>query len=153
MVLFSPTGHSKIHVNTLRLTQNGRHFLDNIFNHIFLNENCCILMKISLNIVPRGPINNIPPLVQRMAWRRTGDKLSSEPIMAYFNDAYMGHAASVSWNIGMFKTLFEFATMCILYSVKSFLPSTDFYWFLWKISFIIISLAQKQMELAQSNFY
>ena len=26
-------------INTLRLRQNGRHFPDNIFTHIFLNEN------------------------------------------------------------------------------------------------------------------
>ena len=29
----------------------------------------------------RGPINNIPPLVQIMAWRRPGEKQSSEPIV------------------------------------------------------------------------
>ena len=31
--------------------------------------------------VPKGPINNIPALVQIMAWRRPGDKPLSEPIM------------------------------------------------------------------------
>ena len=30
----------------------------------------------------RGPINNIPKLVQLMAWRRPGDKALSEPMMA-----------------------------------------------------------------------
>ena len=30
---------------------------------------------------PRGPINNIPTLVQIMAWRRPGDKPLSEPMM------------------------------------------------------------------------
>ena len=39
--------------NTLRPRQNGRH-------------------KISLNFVPKGPINNITALVQIMAWRRPG---------------------------------------------------------------------------------
>ena len=33
-----------------------------------------IQLKISLKIVPKGPINNIPGLVHIMAWRRTGDK-------------------------------------------------------------------------------
>ena len=32
--------------------------------------------------MPKGPINNIPALVQVMAWRRWGDKLLSEPMMA-----------------------------------------------------------------------
>ena len=66
-------------VNTLRPKQIGRHFADDIFKHMFLNENVWILFKISLNFVPMGPINNIPALVQIMAWRRPGDKSLSEP--------------------------------------------------------------------------
>ena len=38
-------------------------------------------MEISLKFVPRVPINNIPVLVQIMAWRRLGDKPLSEPMM------------------------------------------------------------------------
>ena len=41
---------------------------------IFLNENICIPINISLKFVPKGQINNIPSLVQIMAWRRPGDK-------------------------------------------------------------------------------
>ena len=66
--------------NTLRLRQNGRHFPDDIFKWIFLNENVWILIKISLKFVPQGPIKNIPALVQIMAWRRPGDKPLSEPM-------------------------------------------------------------------------
>ena len=61
-------------LNTLRPRQNGRHFPDDIFKCIFLKENVIILIKISLKFVPYGPINNIPALVQIMAWRRPGDK-------------------------------------------------------------------------------
>ena len=68
-------------INTLRPRQNGRHFPDAIFKWIFLNENVWISIKISLNFVPKGPINNIPSLVQIMAWRRPGDKPLSEPVM------------------------------------------------------------------------
>ena len=60
-------------VNTLRPRQNGRHFADDTFKRIFLNENVRISIKISLKFVPKGPINNIPALVQMMAWRRPGD--------------------------------------------------------------------------------
>ena len=67
--------------NSLRLRQNGRHSRDGIFKHIFLNENVWILIKISLTLVPKGPINNIPELVQIMAWRHPGAKPLSEPIM------------------------------------------------------------------------
>ena len=74
-------GDHMVTVNTLRPKQNGRHFTDDIFKCIFLNENNWISLKISLKFVPKGPINNIPALVQIMAWRRPGDKLLSEPIM------------------------------------------------------------------------
>ena len=68
-------------LDTLRPRQNGRHFADDTFKHIFLNENVRIFIKISLNFVPKGPINNNPALVQIMAWRRSGDKPLSEPMM------------------------------------------------------------------------
>ena len=67
-------------LNILRPRQNGRRFPDDIFKCIFLNENVRISIKISLNFVPKGPINNIPALVQTMAWRRPGDKPLSEPM-------------------------------------------------------------------------
>ena len=60
---------------------NGRHFADDTFKRIFLNENVRISIKISLKFVPKGPINNIPALVQIMAWRRPGDKPLSEPMV------------------------------------------------------------------------
>ena len=67
--------------NTLRPRQNGRHFPDNIFKRVFFNENVWILIIISPRFVPIGLINNIPALVQIMAWRRPGDKSLSEPMM------------------------------------------------------------------------
>ena len=50
------------------------------FQWIFFNENVWISIKISLKFVPRGPISNIPVLVQIMAWRWPGDKPLSEPM-------------------------------------------------------------------------
>ena len=67
--------------NTLRPRQNGRRFADDTFKRILLNENVRISIKISLKFVPKGPINNIPALVQIMAWRRSGDKPLSEPVI------------------------------------------------------------------------
>ena len=72
---------SKGLINTLRPRQNGQHFADDIFKRIFSNENVRILIKISLKFVPRGPVYNIPALVQIMAWRHPGDKPLSEPMM------------------------------------------------------------------------
>ena len=60
--------------NTLRPRQNEQHFADDIFKRIFFNENVWIAIKIPLKFVRKGPINNIPALVQIMAWRRSGDK-------------------------------------------------------------------------------
>ena len=67
--------------NTLSPRQNGRHFPDDIFKCIFLNEIIRISIKISLKFVPKVAINNIPALVQIMAWRRPGNKLLSEAMM------------------------------------------------------------------------
>ena len=72
----------KAPINTLRPRQNEHHFADDIFKCIFLNENVWIPVKISLKYVHKGPVNNIPALVQIMAWRRSGDKPLSEPMMA-----------------------------------------------------------------------
>ena len=72
---------SIIQINTLRPRQHGRHFPDDSFKWIFLNENVWISIEVSLKFIPNGPINNITALVQIMAWRRPGDKPLSEPMM------------------------------------------------------------------------
>ena len=71
----------KVTFNTLKPRQNGRRFADHTFKRIFLNENVRISNKVLLKFVPKGPINNNPTLVQIMAWRRSGDKPLSEPMM------------------------------------------------------------------------
>ena len=38
-----------------------------IFKCILLDENCCILIKISLKFVPKGPIDNKPVLIEVIA--------------------------------------------------------------------------------------
>ena len=68
-------------INTLRPRQNGRRFADDTFKRIFLNGNVRISIKISLKFVTKGPINNIPALVQIMVWCRPGDKPLSEPML------------------------------------------------------------------------
>ena len=57
-------------VNTLRPRQNGRQNPDDIFKGNFLNKNVWFPIKISLEFVPKGLINNISSLVQVMTWRR-----------------------------------------------------------------------------------
>ena len=65
---------SALVLKTLRPRQNGRHFTDDVFK-------CIFLINFSLKSLLKGPINNIPALVQKMAWRRLGDKPLSEPLM------------------------------------------------------------------------
>ena len=75
-------GAAEPEINTLWSRQNCRHFPDDVFECIFLNENVWISIKVSPKFVPEGPIDNIPELVQIMAWCRTGDKPLSELMMA-----------------------------------------------------------------------
>ena len=68
-------------VYTLRPRQYRSQFADDIFTCNFFNENYCFLIKFSLKYVRKGQIDNNPALVQIMAWRRSGDKPLSEPMM------------------------------------------------------------------------
>ena len=68
-------------INSLRPRPNRRYFADYIFRCIFENENEWISPRISLKFVPKVRINNIPALVQIMAWRRAGDKPLSKPVL------------------------------------------------------------------------
>ena len=78
-------------INTLRSTQNGCHFVDDIFKCIFMNEKFDIIIDISLKFVPKGSINNSPALVQKMAWCPLGDKPLPEPMPTQFTGASMQH--------------------------------------------------------------
>ena len=89
--------------NTLRPKQNGHHFADDIFKCIFLNENVWISIKIYLKFVPKGQINNIPALVQIMAWCQPGNKPLSEPMMF----SLLMHICITPLNETPIDTLFE----------------------------------------------
>ena len=80
MILLGYNDPKSGNINTLRMRQNGHQFADDIFK--FLNENVWTLIKISLKFVPKGSINNIPALLQIMAWHQPGDKPLSASMMA-----------------------------------------------------------------------
>ena len=61
--------------------QNGRHFADDIFRCILVNEKFYILIRVLLKFLPKGPNDNNPALVKIMAWRREGHKPLSEPML------------------------------------------------------------------------
>ena len=71
------------HLNTLKKPrQNSRYFADDTFKCIFMNENVWIYIKVSHKLIHKGPFDNIPALVQIIAWRWPGDEPLSEPMIA-----------------------------------------------------------------------
>ena len=50
-------------INSFPSGQNGRHFADDVFKCIFVNEKFCISIQISLKFVPKGPMKNNPAVV------------------------------------------------------------------------------------------
>ena len=92
--------------NTLKPRQNGRNFADDVFKCIFLSGNLWISIKISRNFVPWGAINNNPEIVQRMAWRQSGDKPLFEPLLA----SLLTHIC-VTWQ---FMTYIDYWLYCLV---------------------------------------
>ena len=78
-------------INSFPPGQNGCHFRDNFFKCIFMNAKFWIAIQISLEIVPKGPIDNKSELVQVMALHWTGNKPLPEPMLTQFTDTYMQH--------------------------------------------------------------
>ena len=88
-------------INILKPRQNGRHFADDIFKCIFLNEYVWISIKIPLKSVPGGPpINIVPTLVMIMAWRRPGEKPLSEPMLVRLPTQWKSPFCSVESYVG-----------------------------------------------------
>ena len=65
--------------------------LDDIFKCIFVNENVCISIWISLKCVAKGSIDNKLIFVQVMVWNWTGKKPLHEPVLTQFIAAYIRH--------------------------------------------------------------
>ena len=104
-------------LNILRARQHGRHFPNNIFKCIFMNANVCISIKISLKFVPKSPLNNIPALVQIMAWHQPGAKPLSESMMLSLL-MYICHSASMSLEKFKFE-VHQFSTKLIHLKMSS----------------------------------
>ena len=55
--------HTSHTINSSSPGENGHHFAYDIFKGISVNKKFCILIKISLKLVPKGPIDNNTALV------------------------------------------------------------------------------------------
>ena len=113
--------------DTLRPRQNDCHFADDIFKCIFYG-NVWISLKISLKFVPDVRINNIPALVQIMAWHHPGDKPLSEPMM--FS---LPMHISITWpqwvNNGLSHKMFLYYIQRIMHTVCTLLCFVEIrYW-------------------------
>ena len=75
---------------------NGRHFADDVFRCIFVNEKFWIWLKFHWSLLFEGPIDRNQALVQIMAWRRIGDKPLCEPMPIRSTDAYMRRLGEMS---------------------------------------------------------
>ena len=74
-------------INSSTPGQNDRHFPNDIFSCIFVNEKLCILFKNALKFLPYGSINNNQALAWIIALRRIGHMTLFEPMLARYTDA------------------------------------------------------------------
>ena len=137
------TYHSKpvmwyaIILNTLRPRPNGRHFADEIFKYIFLNENAWIAIKISLKFVPEGFINNIPSLVQTMAWHR-------QATSRYLNQWWLVYWR-INASLGLNELIVE--TWAVIWSMGSGVLT------LWMPCFILSCICTKRYGLLINDLH
>ena len=68
--------------------QNSRHSADIIFKLIFLNENYCALIQLTLVFFHKRVVDNKSVMIQTMTRCLFGTKPLSEPMMAEFTGAY-----------------------------------------------------------------
>ena len=70
-LMFTSRGRDALNLNALRPRQNGPHFTHDICKCIFVHW-YCIFIQMSRKFVRNYSIDNIPSLVQILAWRRSG---------------------------------------------------------------------------------
>ena len=61
-----------------------------------MNKKNGFVIWISLRFILKSLVDNMWALVQVMAWRRTGYKPLSEPMLTQLTDAYLRHYAEMS---------------------------------------------------------
>ena len=75
---------------------NSKHFAVGIVN-VFSWKKSYFDSEFPVSFFPsRGPLDDKSALVQVIAWRPTGDKLMTEPMMTWVTDEYMCRQASLN---------------------------------------------------------
>ena len=79
----------------MEVWKSSHHFADDIIKCIFLIENVCILIQISIKFVLQGLIVNKLALIQAMTWQQASGKPLPESVVIHFIDAYMHHLTGI----------------------------------------------------------
>ena len=105
-------------INTLRPRQIAANS-HTTFSNAFSSKKWWISLKISLKFAPKFRINNIPVLVQIVAWRRPGDRPLSGPMTVYLTYAYMLTDTYASLGLSELKSIHakETSTLAVLISI------------------------------------
>ena len=83
--------------NTLRPKQMANILQKTFSKRIFLTENSCILIYISLKFVTSGPMDDNLAMVLVIDSLRTGNKPLPEPMLTKFHNTIWCHKASMSY--------------------------------------------------------
>ena len=71
-------------INTFGWRKSWHQSADEILKCFFINEKYHIFIQISLRFIPKGPINNMPSMVQIMPWRHSDDNQLSDDSVVYW---------------------------------------------------------------------
>ena len=77
-------GRIQLHINTLRLRQNGCHFANDILQIIFSNKYCYILIQTSIKYTPKGQINNKSVLVHLSFCPKAKNTTNPQDLMCWW---------------------------------------------------------------------
>ena len=142
-----------VSINSSPPGQNGRHFTDDIFKCIVMNEKICILIRISLKFVPKGPINIKSGLVEIMAWCQTGDKPLSEPVLTQVIDVCTrgrwvkyAHNGQCDWHSFGIPEAIIFVIACKFAESRTLYTSPWFYWILISLFSQIFHMVRPSLE-------
>ena len=108
--------------------KNDRHFVNDFFKRICMNEKCCILICISQKLVPKGPTDNKSALIVVMSWCRSGDKPLPEPMLTQFTDAYMRQQGLTHWDRDKMAIIFQTTFSNAFSWMKMFEFQLRFHW-------------------------
>ena len=83
-------------VNSSPPEQYGRHFADDIFKCIFLNEKCGIFIRVSLKFLPKGPIWEYVSIGSGDGFAPNRRQVITWTNADHFTIAYMRHNGEMS---------------------------------------------------------